>query len=174
MPARFLEFAELCEALAATTKKLEKRALIADFLRGLALPDAALAALYLSGTPFAETDRRALNVGGSLLSKAVTQVSHASREAMHTAYRRHGDLGAAARDLLAHHNPSGAPLSLHDIQHAFNTLAAARGPAAKLPILLDLLRRSHPLEAKYLIKLISGDMRTGVKQSLVEEAIAHG
>jgi DNA ligase-1 len=174
MSASFLEFAEICEALAATTKKLEKRALVADFLRGLALLDAALAALYLSGTPFAETDRRALNVGGSLLSKAVAQVSRASRETMHTAYRRHGDLGAAAADLLADHNPSGAPLSLHDIQHAFDTLAAARGPAAKLPILLDLLNRSQPLEAKYLIKLLSGDMRTGVKQSLVEESIAQG
>jgi len=172
MSASFLEFAEICEALAATTKKLEKRALVADFLRGLALLDAALAALYLSGTPFAETDRRALNVGGSLLSKAVAQVSRASRETMHAAYRRHGDLGAAARDLLADHTPSGPPLTLRDIQHAFDTLASARGPAAKLPILLDLLNRSQPLEAKYLIKLISGDMRTGVKQSLVEEAIA--
>lgn len=172
MPARFLEFAELCEALAATTKKLEKRALIASFLQRLAVFDAALAALYLSGTPFAETDRRALNVGGSLLSKALAEASHASREAMHAAYRRHGDLGAAARDLLADHIPAGPPLTLHDIQHAFDILASARGPAAKFPILLDLLNRSHPLEAKYLIKLISGDMRTGVKQSLVEEAIA--
>ncbi len=173
MPTRFLEFAELCEALAATTKKLEKRALIASFLQRLAIPDAALTALYLSGTPFAETDRRALNVGGSLLSKALAEASHASRDAMYAGYRRHGDLGAAARDLLADHNPSGSPLTLHDIQHAFDTLASARGPAAKLPILLDLLNRSHPLEAKYLVKLISGDMRTGVKQSLVEEAIAH-
>ncbi|HET8638411.1 MAG TPA: ATP-dependent DNA ligase [Acidobacteriaceae bacterium] len=172
MSAPFLEFAELCEALAATTKKLEKRALIANFLQKLAIPDAALATLYFSGTPFAETDRRALNVGGSLLSKALAEASHASGEAMHATYRRHGDLGAAARDLLADHIPSGPPLALRDIQHAFDTLAFARGPAAKLPILLDLLQRSHPLEAKYLIKLISGDMRTGVKQSLVEEAIA--
>src|SRR6185437_8183867 len=130
MPARFLEFAELCEALIATTKKLEKRALIAGFLRSLAIPEASLAALYLSGTPFAETDRRALNVGGSLLSKALAEASHASREAMHAAYRRHGDLGAAARDLLADHTPSSPPLTFDDIEQTLAALASARGPAA--------------------------------------------
>ncbi len=168
----FLQFAELCEALAATTKKLEKRALIANGLRSLTLADAALTALYLSGTPFAETARRNLNVGGSLLSKALAEISHATPQAMHTAYRRHGDLGAAARDLLADNKPSSAPLTLETIEQAFAAIALARGPAAKLPLLRDLLTRAQPIEAKYLIKLISGDMRIGVKQSLVEEAIA--
>jgi DNA ligase-1 len=172
MSDRFFQFAELCEALAATTKKLEKKALIADSLRSHTLADAALAALYLAGTPFAETDRRALNVGGALLSKALGETSHATPEAMHAAYRRHGDLGAAAGDLLEGHKPSGAPLTLEEVERAFDAIAMARGPGAKLPIVLNLLRRSQPLEAKYLIKLATGDMRTGVKQSLVEEAIA--
>lgn len=168
----YLQFAELCEALAATTKKLEKRALIANAMRSLTLHDASLTSLYLAGTPFAETDRRNLNVGGSLLSKAVAEISHASASAMHAAYRRRGDLGAAAADLLHPSKPSAQPLTLDHIENAFAAIAAARGPAAKLPLLTDLLRRAQPIEAKYLIKLISGDMRTGVKQSLVEEAIA--
>ncbi|MGH7058347.1 MAG: hypothetical protein ACREFZ_10850, partial [Acetobacteraceae bacterium] len=172
MSARFLQFATLCDALAATTRKLEKRALIADALRSLALNEAALTALYLSGTPFAETDRRSLNTGGSLLTKALAKISRATPQAMHAAYRRYGDLGAAAADLLADHQPSGAPLSLENIESAFAAIAAARSPAAKLPLLLDLLNRAQPVEAKYLIKFATGDMRTGVKQSLVEEAIA--
>ncbi|HTW43901.1 MAG TPA: ATP-dependent DNA ligase [Acidobacteriaceae bacterium] len=172
MSSSFLQFAELCEALTATTKKLEKRALIADSLRNSSPPDAALTALYLAGTPFPETDRRTLNVGGSLLSKALAEVAHASREAMHAAYRRHGDLGSAAVDLLANHAPSGNPLTLSAIESAFALLSTARGPAPKLTLVLDLLHRASPLEAKYLIKLITGDMRIGVKQSLVEEAIA--
>src|ERR1700758_4748854 len=117
MPATFLQFAELCEALGATTKKLEKRALIANALRSLTLHDASLTALYLSGTPFAETERRNLNAGGSLLSKALAEVSHASPAAMHAAYRRHGDFGSAAADLLEialleGRKPSGSPLTL--------------------------------------------------------------
>lgn len=172
MPAPFLTFAHLCDALAATTKKLEKRTLIVNVLRRTATQDAALIALYLAGTTFPETDRRILNVGGSLLSKALAKVSHASHSAMLTAYRRYGDLGSAAQDLLADHQPSGEPLTLDDVERDLSTIAAARGPGAKLPVLLDLLQRAEPIEAKYLIKLATGDMRTGVKQSLVEEAIA--
>jgi DNA ligase-1 len=168
----FLQFAELNNALAATTKKLEKRAAIAGYLKSLPVDDAARAALWLSGTPFPETDTRVLNIGGSLLSKAVAELSGASSEAMSAAYRRHGDFGAAAADLLYGHAPNSASLTLADVESALAAIAEARGPAPKLRLLLDLLRRATPDETKYLIKLATGDMRTGVKQSLVEEAIA--
>ena len=168
----FLQFAELCDALAATTKKLEKRAFIADYLKSLPVEDAGLAALWLSGTPFAETDPRVLNIGGSLLSKAIAELSGATEHAMGAAYRRHGDFGAASAELLYGHAPASATITLAEVETAFATIAEARGPAPKLRLLLDLLRRATPDESKYLIKLATGDMRTGVKQSLVEEAIA--
>jgi DNA ligase-1 len=166
------QFAELCQALAATSKKLEKRSLISDYLKTLAVEDAARAALYLSGQPFAETDRRTLNVGGALLSKSVAHLSGADRNAMHAAYRRNGDLGAAAYDLFQHRQSIAATLTLKDIEAGLGEIAAAKGPAAKLRLVLGLLEKATPLEAKYLIKLVTGDMRIGVKQSLVEEAIA--
>jgi len=168
----FLPFAELCDALAATPAKLAKRALIAAYLQSLPVEDAGRAALWLSGTPFPETDPRVLNIGGSLLSKAVAELSHANSAALSAAYRRHGDFGAAAADLLYGHAPTDATLTLADIESAFAGLAQARGPEPKLRLLLELLRRATPDEAKYLIKLATGDMRTGVRQSLVEEAIA--
>ena len=98
----FLQFAELCDRLAATTKKLEKRARIAEYLRSLSTEDAARAALYLAGTPFPETDRRTLNAGGTLLSRSLAEISEADRAIMHAAYRRHGDLGAAAHAARPH------------------------------------------------------------------------
>jgi len=168
----FLQFAELCDALAATSRKLEKRAFIADYLKSLSIEDAGRAALWLSGTPFPETDPRVLNIGGSLLSKAVAELSRAGQPALSAAYRRHGDFGSAAADLLYGHAPADASLTLAQVESALATLADARGPAPKLRLLLDLLSRATPDEAKYLIKLSTGDMRTGVKQSLVEEAIA--
>ena len=96
-------WAELCERLAGTTKKLEKRAWMADYLRELPVEASAHAALYLAGTPFAEADGRQLNVGGASLWQVVKELTQASDAAMHAAYRRHGDLGAAAFDLLAAH-----------------------------------------------------------------------
>jgi DNA ligase-1 len=168
----FLQFATLCDALAATTKKLEKRALIADWLKTLSVEDAALGALYLAGQAFAETDPRVLNLGGAILSKALAQLSGATQPAMHAAYLRHGDLGAASQDLLASQLTKTPTLTLQGVEDQFAEIAAAKGPAAKLALALQLLAAATPLEAKYLIKLALGDMRTGVKQSLVEEAIA--
>jgi len=168
MQGSLLQFAEVCDALAATTKKLEKRALIADYLRGLSPDNAARAALYLAGTPFPETDRRTLNAGGSLLSRALAEVSEADRAAMHAAYRRHGDLGAAAEDLLWQREDLPASLSLKHLEESLAAMAAARGPAAKLPLILQLLRNARPIEAKYILKLAIGDMRTG------EERTDHG
>jgi DNA ligase-1 len=176
MNGKFLAFAELNEALAATSKKLEKRALIAKYLQSLELEDAARAALYLAGTPFAETDRRGLNVGGSLLTKALMQraglENTAGQAALHAAYRRHGDLGAAAEDLLLSAARVEPSLTLELVEDLLDGIAAARGPGAKLPLVGALLDEAAPVEAKYLLKLMLGDMRTGVKQSLVEEAIA--
>jgi ATP-dependent DNA ligase I len=172
MGASFQQFAELCQALAATSKKLEKRALLSEYLKSLPVADAGRAALYLSGQSFAETDRRTLNAGGSLLSKAVAQLSGADRNAVYAAYRKNGDLGAAAFDLLERRRDIHATLTLQGIETAFGEISAAKGPAAKLRLMLDLLGKATPIEAKYLIKLITGDMRIGVKQSLVEDAIA--
>jgi DNA ligase-1 len=171
MPATLAQFVELCERLAGTGSKLQKRALMAEYLRALPVPEAGMAALYLAGAPFAETDGRELKVGGALLSRVLAQLSGASQPAMHAAYLRHGDLGGAARDLLEARN-TVPTLTLPDVADAFEAIAGAGKPAAKQQITLGLLQRATPLEAKYLIKIILGDMRTGIKVSLVEEAIA--
>jgi DNA ligase 1 len=172
MHALFAQLAELCQRLAETGSKLEKRALMAEYLRPLAVPEAGLAALYLAGVPFPETDGRALNVGGAALSRVLADLSGASQAAMHAAYLRHGDLGGAAQDLLQGRGSSESTLSLPDVADAFAAIADAAKPARKQQITLELLQKATPLEAKYLIKIILGDMRTGIQVSLVEEAIA--
>ena len=170
-------WAALCERLAGTTKKLEKRAWMADYLRELPVEAAAYAALYLAGTPFAEADGRQLSVGGASLWQVVKDLTQASDGAMQTAYRKHGDLGAAAFDLLsAHREPVAAALTIEDVAENFAGMAALRGIARsterRQALLRGLLERATPLEAKYLIKLMLSDMRIGVKQAQVEEAIA--
>ena len=171
MPALLSQFAELCQRLAETGSKLEKRALMAEYLRALPVREAGLAALYLAGVPFPETDGRELNVGGALLSRVVAQLSGAGQPAMHAAYLRHGDLGGVAQELLQARADAGT-LVLPEVAAAFADIANVSKPAAKQQITRGLLERATPLEGKYLIKIILGDMRTGIKVSLVEEAIA--
>ncbi len=171
MSATLSQFAELCQRLAETGSKLEKRALMAEYLRALPVREAGLAALYLAGVPFPETDGRALNVGGALLSRVLAELSGASQPAMHAAYLRHGDLGGVAQELLPARSDA-ATLVLPDVATAFEDIANVSKAAAKQQITRGLLARATPLEGKYLIKIILGDMRTGIKVSLVEEAIA--
>ena len=73
---------------------------MAEYLGALPVHEAGLAALYLAGVPFPETDGRELNVGGALLSRVLAQLSGADQPTMHAAYLRYGDLGGAAEDLL--------------------------------------------------------------------------
>jgi DNA ligase-1 len=187
--ALFAAVAGLAEELAGEAGRLKKRAAIAGAISAVhtAAPeseDVGLFALYVAGTPFAEADARKLNAGGALLSKALLAVSKATDVALTAAYRRHGDMGAAAFDLLMAtaetHVPEsgrGAPgseaeLTLVDVAEAFAAMAVAKTTAIRAALVEGMLRKATPLEAKYLLKLMLGDMRIGVKQSLVEEAIA--
>ncbi len=173
----FLGLAQLAEEMAGTSSRLKKRAAIAQAIVAVhesapASTDASLFAQYFAGTPFAESDPRKLNAGGALLTRAVLEVSGATQADLTAAYRRHGDLGAAAFDLLAAQPEKPPTLTLAELAEAFAAIAVARTTAIRATLIQSLLRRATPLEAKYLLKLMLGDMRIGVKQSLVEEAIA--
>jgi DNA ligase-1 len=165
-------FAQLCEAIASTTKKLEKTALVADFLRSKPVDDAALAAVFLSGRTFPAYEETVLNVGGALLSRTLLKVSKQHESELGKAYRRHGDLGSAAFDLFVAHEREGAELSLKAVEEIFRQLSTTGKARQKEEVLLALLKRASALEAKYLVKIMSGDLRIGLRESLVEEAIA--
>src|SRR6202453_1901473 len=177
--ALFAAVAGLAEEMAGEAGRLKKRAAIAHRISAVhaAAPeseDAGWFALYLAGLPFAEADARKLNAGGALLTRALLTVSGATDAALTAAYRRHGDLGAAAFDLLleATVQEAKAELTLAEVADLFAGMAVAKTTAIRATLVQGMLRRATPLEAKYLLKLMLGDMRIGVKQSLVEEAIA--
>jgi DNA ligase-1 len=169
-----LHFAQTCDAIAATTKKLEKTALVAAYLQSLlrTMPpsEATTAAIFLSGRPFPAYEEATLQVGGAVLWRVISGLSGKSEPELTEIYRRHGDAGSVAAEALPAKPDSG--LSLAEVQRAFYGIASARGPAAKAALLRSLLERATPLEAKYIVKIISGDLRIGLKESLVEEAIA--
>lgn len=165
-------FAQTADAVAATTKKLEKVRLVAEYLRLCPVEEAAQAAVFFSGRAFPAWEERTLQVGGTLLWRTVGEISGKGEVALTAAYRRHGDLGAAAQDVLEQTAPAKSSLSVAELASAFDELARTSMAARKLSLLQDLLRRATAVEAKYVIKIISGDLRIGLRESLVEEAIA--
>jgi DNA ligase 1 len=172
-------FAETAEAIAATSSKLKKISFLAGYLSTLDDIDLRAAAVFFTGRPFALTDSRTLNVGGAALVTAVQQLSGASDEAMHKAYSDRGDLGEAAENLLASassaksgHEPLAEGFNPDAIHTKLAELVKLSGVSNKLPLVLDLLGALKPVEAKYVIKIITGDLRIGLKENTVEEAIA--
>jgi DNA ligase 1 len=167
-----LALAQLAEAVSETTRKTEKIALVAEYLRSEIAESAAIGAQFLSGRVFASWEERTLQVGGSLLWCALLTVSGASDAEMTSALRQHGDLGAAAYEVLSAHHSVIPTLTVEDVARNFDALAAARGATAKGELLAGLIGRAAPLEAKYIVKIITSELRIGLKESLVEEALA--
>ena len=164
-----LRFAQTADAIAATTKKLEKTRLVADYFKSTGVKEAAVSAVFLSGRPFPVWEETTLQIGGRLLWRLVAELAGQDESALTDAYRKHGDLGAVAEAVLT--TKPGEKLSVLDIEAAFRQTAAARGAAAKTELVRGLLNRAAPLEAKYIVKIMTGDLRIGLKESLVEEAI---
>ncbi len=173
--AKFGQVAELAEEMAGEGSRLKKRARIAEEIAKVhagGTRDTGLFCLYLAGLPFAASDQRKLNAGGALLTKAVKAVSGASDAELTAAYRRHGDMGSAAYDIFRERAVGGEGLTLQAVEAAFAGMAVAKTTAIRAGLVEGLLRQGSALEAKYLLKLMLGDMRIGVKESLVEEGIA--
>jgi DNA ligase 1 len=163
-------FANAAEAIAATPKKLQKTAIVADYLKSRTTDEAEVSAVFLSGRAFPAWEETTLQVGGRLLWRVVAELAGQNEDALTAAYRRHGDLGAVAGEVLPQR--AGQGVGVLEVSEIFRQIAVARGPAPKIVLVSDLLGRAAPLEAKYIVKIMTGDLRIGLKESLVEEAIA--
>lgn len=167
----FLSFAKACAAIAARSSKLEKTGLLADYLRPLTGDDAAWSATWFSGRPFSPAENKVLQVGWAVLRDALMSVTGISETDFHQVYLKHSDLGETAAELLEG-RAVAAQLSLADIAATLEKMRLARGPTGKTPLLAVALAHCQPLEAKFLVKIITGDLRIGLKEGLVEDAVA--
>jgi DNA ligase-1 len=166
-----LSFIQTADAVSATTKKLEKIRLVAELLKSLPIDDAARAAIFLTGRAFPHYEERVLGIGGSTLYRLVAELTGKSPDELTAIYRKHGDLGEVAEQALRDQH-AGRDVAIAEIAAAFENLAALRNQAQKSAALKFVLEKSGAADVKYIIKIITGDLRIGLKESLVEEAIA--
>jgi DNA ligase-1 len=167
-------FAETAERLAATTKKLEKAALLGAYLRELNDEDLARAARYFAGHQFALHDARTTNVGSSVLRDALSEATGIAVEELRPRYVRLGDAGEVAGEVIREVKGSNSmpSITLDETENFIAHLAELRGTKNKRAMLTEMLSRTTALEAKYLVKLLLGDLRIGLKEGLVEDSIA--
>ena len=170
-PGDLLAFAQVAEKIRATASKLEKVELLRTYFAGLDSDALGPAAISFTGRPFASSDGRTLNMGWAILKAALLAVSGMSEADYRSTYQRYSDSGDTAEALLEGHTEP-QPWRMADLPRYFASLAAARGPVEKRDLLQYRLARLDARAAKYLIKIITGDLRIGLKEGLVEEALA--
>ena len=169
--SEFLAFANIGEAIAATPAKLEKIRLLADYLRGLTSEQLPIATLYFTARAFAQSDLRTLQVGWAIIFRALQAATHIDDTELHRTASAHGDAGRSAFEIL---DGRTAPqlFSIRDSRELFENLHRARGPNAKAKLLQNRLSILSPREGEYVVKILTGDLRIGLREGLVEEAIA--
>ena len=166
----FDRWTSVADAVRSTTKRLQKLAALVDYLPSLPDDALAIAARFFSGLVFPRHDARTTQVGGSILWNALAFLTGLSDETLAAAYGRHGDVGDMVGDVRAAQPPSGHTLAW--IEGRFAELARATGSMARREIVGDVLAALGANEARYFAKLLGGELRIGLKEAQVEEALA--
>ena len=170
-PSEFLAFANVGEAIAATPAKLEKIRLLAGYLRGLTSEQVSVVTPYFTGKAFAQNDPRTLQVGWAVIFRALQAATKVSDAECHRIASTHGDTGKTALEVL-NERTTPLPFSIRESGELFENLHRARGPIAKAELLRNRFSKMSAREGQYVVKILTGDLRIGLREGLVEEAIA--
>src|SRR5262249_42070573 len=169
--SEFVEFANVGEAIAATPAKLEKIRLLSDYLHGLTSEQLRIATTYFAGRAFAQSDPRILHVGWAVISRALRDATRVGDAECHRIAGRHGDAGKTAFEVLDGRT-APQPFRILESAELFQNLQAARGPIAKAKLLQERFSILSAREGEYVVKILTGDLRIGLREGLVEESIA--
>jgi len=164
-------FARAGEAIRATSSKLEKTRLLGEYFAGLDDGELAIAAIFFSARPFADRDQRKLNLGYSVIRTAVCSLAKVDADALGESYMRHSDVGDVIQEIIEGHTHP-RPTTVTEVRDAFAEMNTERNAKKKAAILGTLFDRLSPVEAKYIAKILTGDLRIGLRAGLVEDAIA--
>jgi DNA ligase-1 len=167
----FAEFARVAAEVAATTSKLRKRDTLAAYLRTLEPDELAIAATFFTGRPLPGAAER-LGLGWVQQSQALAAVSGADATALNEAYLRRSDFGDAAADLLAGRTGKKPRLTVTDVSAAFRAMSEAPSAEARVEEMAALFGRASAEEARFVGRIASRELRIGLREGLLEEAIA--
>lgn len=169
--SEFASFADVGEAIAATPAKLQKIKLLADYLHSLDPEQVPIATRYLTGKAFGQSDPRTLQVGWAVIFRALLAATKLTEAELRRIGRSYGDASKSALEALENRT-APEPFTLAQSEALFANLHKARGPIAKTELLQACLARLTPREGQYVVKILTGDLRIGLREGLVEEAIA--
>jgi DNA ligase 1 len=166
----FIKFATVAERIKSARRRSEKAALLSQYFAQLHDDHLLHAVHYFTGYRLTGTSRdRSVQVGEVTVVSVLSILSGAEPAALSAQQSQLGDFGAVAAQVLTRH--SHPVLTIEDVAIALEQLSKTKGKR-KLGWVLRLLERATPLEAKYLVQLLLGDLQIGLEVKTVEVAIA--
>ena len=174
----FLALAETLDEVKATSSKKAKVTILAEYLRGLPVSDVATAARIAVGRTSQRGSKDEAQVGYSTILDVVRDVTGASSEAVSKSYLRHGDLGEVSQELLERKQAQtlfDEPITLARLEESFQKLRSMKGGGStqtRKAVVKSLLLSASPIEGKYIVKVLTSEMRTGLVSGLLEEAVS--
>jgi len=174
---RYSTLSELYEQLSSTSKRLEKTSILSKFL--LTLSDKDKDVLYLlTGNIYPEHDDKKTGINEQLVIKAISKASGIQPEKVVQEWKKIGDLGKVAEKLIK--NKKQSTLSSHiltteKVLENLRKLPSLEGKGTidkKMGLITELLTSANSIEAKYIIRTLLSDLRIGIQQSTIRDAMA--
>jgi DNA ligase-1 len=181
MPTPFKTLAELGEKLEATRKRTAMLDYVSDFLKNLAPEEVEPAVSMILGRPFEKWRQQTLEVSWSTLSDVIRRLTGVEWSVFSAAFSQSGDIGSATKIVFENSRVKRQAvlfereLTVLEVRRSFEALAEASGVGSrdkKERLLEALFGLASPLEAKYLVKILIGEMRTGFHEGLMEQAMS--
>ena len=175
---KYQELVDVYSALEATTKRLEKTDIIAEYLKKLDADTIGKVGLLLLGGVFPAWSSEEIGIGAKLVERAVAEAVGTTAEKVEDAVRDNGDIGLACIELYAKKSQMtffSQPLTINfvfDSLRKLSTISGSRSTNRKISIILELLSQASATEAKYLTRTITEELRIGVGDGIVRDAIA--
>jgi DNA ligase-1 len=181
MSTPFRALAELGEKLEATTKRLLMVDLAASFLMNLESEETEPAVSMILGRPFQRWDQRSLEVSWATLSEIIKRITGVEWRVFTEIFSKTGDIGAATKTIFENSRVRKQtalfqrPLTITEVRRNLQSIAETSGLGSrekKERLIEALLSQASPVEAKYLVKVFIGEMRTGFHEGLMEQAVS--
>ena len=173
----YKNLAEIYEALTSTPKRLEKTTILSKFLHSLHEDDKD--ALYLLlGDIYPEWSEKKIGISHQLAIKALSKATGNSESDITKKWKTLGDLGLVAEELVSHKKQAtlhSHPLTTQKVIENLRKLPELVGKGTvdkKLALITELLTSASAVEAKYLVRTLMADLRIGIKESTIRDALA--
>jgi ATP-dependent DNA ligase I len=167
----FPKFANICNQIGSLTGKLRKTEVLSNYLVSLTPEELPVVATFLTGHAFSRTNGQTLNVGWAVIRKALIQASDLTETHFRSISSGYGDAGRIAYEVLLGRTID-REMSIQETAERFSAIQDATGPVAKAALLAEWLRTMGPECGSYIVRILTGDLRIGLKEGLLEEAIA--